>query len=53
MKMQINKFLNMNKAELQEEIDKTEAKMKNLKVQISLLKRLQESAKSSQTDSTN
>lgn len=43
--MQVTKFLNMNKAQLQEEIEKTEAKMKNLKEHVRLLRRLQESAK--------
>lgn len=43
--MQVTKFLNMNKAQLQEEIEKTEAKIKNLKEQVCLLCRLQESAK--------
>ena len=49
--MQITKFLNMNKEQLQEEIEKTEAKMKNLKTQVSLLRRLQESAKGNTQDS--
>ena len=43
--MQFYKYLNMTKSQLQEEIDKTGAKIKNLKEQERLLKRLQESAR--------
>lgn len=43
--MQFAKYLNMNKTQLQEEIDKTEAKIRNYKEQVRLLRRLQESAK--------
>ena len=51
--MQIAKFLNMSKSQLQEEIDKTDAKMKTLKEQVRLLRRLQESAKDDSPEPTN
>ena len=49
--MQITKYLNMNKSQLQDEIDRADAKIKNLKEQIRLLRRLQESAKGDSPDS--
>lgn len=43
--MQLSKYLKMKKSELENEIIKTEQKIKNLKEHVSLLNRLKESAK--------
>lgn len=51
--MQITKYMNMTKAELQTEIDKQDARIKNAKEMIRLLKRLQESAKEENRKSQN
>ena len=43
--MQIGKYLNMTKSELQDEINRADAKIKALKEQIRLMRRLMETAK--------
>ena len=51
--MQVTKFLCMNKAQLQEKIEKTEAKIENLGGQVNLLEGLQKSAKGHSTEPKN
>ena len=49
--MQISNYLKMTKQQLQDEINKTESKIRNLKEQVNLLRRLQESAKGDSVES--
>ena len=51
--MQIGKYLNMTKSELQDEINRADAKIKALKEQIRLMRRLMETAKDNFNGNTN